>query len=255
MMTITVLPEITVLYMLIFARVGSMFMLLPGLGEQNVPVRLRLTVALIVTAMLVPVGRTLYPSGLLDDLPRLLTFFVGEIATGLFVGLTARLVLAASQVAGATVANQMGLGFATTVDPTQGQQGAVIGNFLTLLAVTLIFVSDLHHLAIRGVVDSLTLFRPGQWLVPGEVAEAGTRFVADAFRVGVQIAAPFLVFGLVFYFGLGLLARLMPQFQVFFIAMPLNILLGFVLLLAVLTTMMVWYLDHVRDALGRLVAG
>jgi flagellar biosynthesis protein FliR len=253
-MTITILPEVTVLYLLTFARLGTMMMLMPGLGEDNIAMRMRLALALGITLIVYPIAAPLYPRDLLANVPKLILFMVGEIAIGVFVGLTARLVLAASQIAGTTIANQMGLGFAMAVDPAQGQQGALIGNFLNLMAITMIFVMDLHHLAIRGMNDSFQLFPPGDLMPIGDFAKAGTDFIADAFRIGVLVSAPFLVFGIVFNFGVGLLQKLMPQFQVFFIAMPASILFGFVLLFLLLGTLMTFYMDHVSDVLGRLIA-
>jgi flagellar biosynthetic protein FliR len=201
-----------------------------------------------------PVASPLYPAGLSAFPARLGLLLAGEIAIGLFVGLAARLVMAAAQVAGTTIANQLGLGFAMAVDPTQGQQGVVIGNFVALLATTLVFSFDLHHLAIAGLTGSYRLFPPGQFMPVGDFAEAAVRMVGDSFKIGLQISAPFLAFGLLFQFGLGILSKLMPAFQIFFVAMPLNIGMGFALLALVLGTIMLWYMEHVRDGLARFSA-
>src|SRR5262249_53514995 len=167
----------------------------------------------------------------------------------------ARLTIAALQVAGTVAANQMGLGFVTAVDPTQGQQGMLVGNFLAVLGVTLIFATDLHYLVIAALNDSYTLFRPGEVPVIGDVANVLTGSVASAFRIGVQLAAPFLVFGLLFNLGLGVLSRLMPQMQVFFVGMPLSILVGFLILMLVLGAMMMTFLGHVEGVLRTLAPG
>ena len=91
------------------------------------------------------------------------------------LGLTARLTISALQVAGSVVAQQLGLGFVTAVDPTQGQQGVIVGNFLTVLGITLIFATDLHHLVIAALNDSYTLFRPGEIPLLGDVAALTTQ--------------------------------------------------------------------------------
>ena len=85
--------------------------------------------------------------------------------------MTARLTISALQVAGSVVAQQLGLGFVTAVDPTQGQQGVIVGNFLTMLGITLIFATDLHHLVIAALNDSYTLFQPGEMPLVGDVAQ------------------------------------------------------------------------------------
>jgi len=146
----------------------------------------------------------------------------------------------------------MGLGFVTAVDPTQGQQGVIVGNFLSVLGITLIFAFDLHHLVIGALNDSYTLFRPGDVPMIGDVASLLSRTVASAFRIGVQLAAPFLVFGLLFNLGLGVLSRLMPQMQVFFVGMPLSILIGFIILFLVVGAMMTTFIDYVEAVLREL---
>src|SRR6266705_1627784 len=167
-----------------------------------------------------------------------------EIFIGIVLGATARVTLAALQVAGSVIAQQMGLGFVTSVDPTQGQQGVLVGNFLTMLGVTLLFATDSHHLVIAALNDSYAIFSPGETMASGDVASLATRAFAAAFKIGLQLSAPFLVFGLVFNVGLGVLARLMPQMQVYFVGAPLSILAGFLILAAVLAAMMGTFLDY-----------
>jgi flagellar biosynthetic protein FliR len=168
------------------------------------------------------------------------------------LGLTARLAISALQIAGSVIAQQLGLGFVTAVDPTQGQQGVIVGNFLTILGITLLFVTNLHHLVIAALHDSYQLFRPGEVPVVGDVAALVARTTTAAFRVGVQLAGPFLVFGLLFNVALGVLSRLMPQMQVFFVAMPLSILIGFLILILVVGTMMGTFLSYVESVLRQL---
>ena len=174
----------------------------------------------------------------------LLVLMMYEIVIGILLGATARVTLAAPQVAGSVIAQQMGLGFVTSVDPTQGQQGVLIGNFLTMLGVTLLFATDSHHLVIAALNDSYKIFAPGESMASGDVASLATRAFSAAFRIGLQLSAPFLVFGLVFNIGLGVLARLMPQMQVYFVGVPFSILAGFLILALVITAMMGSFLDY-----------
>jgi flagellar biosynthetic protein FliR len=245
------LPVLAASFMLVFARIGTMVMLLPGFGELSLPVTVRLTMALVLTAILLPLHRSAYAIDLHSSGP-VLAMFAQEMLIGAVLGLTARLTISALQVTGSVVAQQLGLGFVTAVDPTQGQQGMIVGNFLTVLGVTLLFATDLHHLVIAALHDSYTLFAPGELMMTGDIAALMTRTVASAFRVGVQLSAPFLVFGLLFNLGLGVLSRLMPQMQVFFVGLPLSILLGFLILIMVLGTMMAVFLGHVEDVLHLL---
>jgi flagellar biosynthesis protein FliR len=252
-MTIDVsfLPTYAAAFMLVFARIGTMVMLLPGLGELTVSPRVRLAIALALTAILMPLHRTAYQVDLRAFGPVLM-MLGQELLVGAVLGLIARLSIASLQIAGTVVAQQVGLGFVTAVDPTQGQQGVIVGNFLGVLGITLIFATDLHHLVIAALNDSYVLFRPGEVPIVGDVAGVITGTVASAFRIGLQLAAPFLVFGLLFNLGLGVLSRLMPQMQVFFVGMPLSILVGFLLLFLVLGAMMSAFLGHVEGVLHLL---
>ncbi len=248
---VSFLPALAAAFMLVFARVGTMVMLLPGLGEMSVPVRVRLTVALLLAAVLLPLHRTAYALDLRSFGP-VLAMLGEEMFVGAVLGLTARLMISALQVAGNVVAQQLGLGFVTEIDPTQGQQSVIVGNFLTLLGITLIFATDLHHLVIAALNDSYTLFRPGEVPLLGDVAAHTTRTVAAAFRIGIQLSAPFIVFGLLFNLGLGILSRLMPQMQVFFVGLPVSILVGFLILILVLGAMMTLFLGSVENVLREL---
>src|SRR5271169_4151917 len=248
---ISFLPTLAVTFMLVFARIGTMVMLLPGLGELSVPVRLRLTAALLLAALLLPLHRADYQIDPRAFGPVVL-LFAEELLIGVLLGVTAQLTISALQVTGSIVAQQLGLGFVTAVDPTQGQQGVIIGNFLTMLGITLFFATDMHYLVIAALNSSDDLFEPGEVPAVGDVAALVTRIAAGAFRIGIQLSAPFLAFGLLFNIGLGVLSRLMPQMQVFFVALPLSILIGLLFLLLVLGSMMGFFLDYVGGVLHEL---
>lgn len=252
-MTVTVLPDTTLAFMLIFARIGTMAMLLPGLGERMIQTRVRLSLALLLTLIFYPFARSFYPDVLSADIPATLLLLGGEVLIGVLLGITGRLLLSCLQTAGTVIAQVLGLGFVTQVDPTQGQQGALVGNFLTILGIALLFALDLHHLSIAALGDSYQIFRPGDLPDLGDSARYAVQVAAGAFKIGIQLAAPIMVLGLIFNLGLGLLARLMPQMQVFFIAVPASIMLGFALMAVVLATMMGVFTDYLRDGLAELI--
>lgn len=245
------LPVLAAAFLLTFARVGTMIMMLPGVGEMTVPTRVRLTMALILTAIMLPAHQAAYHVDL-NTIGPVLVVLVQEIIVGAVLGLTARLAISCLQMAGFVVAQQLGLGFVTAVDPTQNQQGVLVGNFLTVLGLTLIFATDLHHLVLAALHDSYTLFAPGELPLVGDVAAHITKVIATSFRIGIQLSAPFLVFGLLFNVGLGVLSRLMPQMQVFFIGVPLSILLGLALLVVVIGAMMGTFTGYMEDVLRDL---
>lgn len=248
---ISFLPVLAGAFLLIFARMGAMVSLMPGIGESNLPARVRLSIALMLSVIMLPLHQRAYPVNLNDFGPMLL-LLVQEIIVGLVLGLTARLAISALQIAGSVVAQQLGLGFVSEIDPTQGQQGILVGNFLTLLGVTLVFATDMHHLVIEAMNDSYNLFKPGEMPLSGDVAKHITNVVAQSFRIGIQLSAPFLAFGLLFNLGLGVLARLMPQMQVFFIGLPLSIVLGLLLLVLVIGAMMGNFVSYLEGVLSQM---
>lgn len=251
---ISFLPALGAAFMLVFARVGAMVMLVPTLGETNIPTRVKLSIALALTLIILPLHRAAYQVDM-SSLTPLLVLMVQEIIIGIVLGATARVTLAALQVAGSVIAQQLGLGFVTAIDPTQGQQGLLIGNFLTILGVTMLFATDSHYLVIQALSDSYKIFAPGELLNSGDVAALATRAFAASFKIGMQLAAPFLVFGLVFNIGLGILARLMPQMQVYFVGVPLSIMIGFIILAAVLTTLMGVFVEYFGGVMRDLTPG
>ena len=233
-------------FFLVFVRLGAALMLLPGIGERFIPVRIRLAVAIVLTLAIGPVVVDTLPP-LPPQFLEMFLLLLSEMVIGVLIGGMARMAMAGLHVAGTLIAFQTSLGFALFLDPTQGTQGALVATFLNILGLVLIFATDLHLLMIQGLADSYILFVPGALPQATELAQLATQFVSGAFRIGVQIAAPFIVYGLVFYISLGILARLMPQFQVFFIALPLQILVGLTILALVLPAAMMWFLNHFEN--------
>lgn len=243
-------PGAAFAYLILFARIGTMLMLLPALGEDTIPARLRLAFALVVTSVLYPLLADIVPA-MPPDLGGLVGVIFHEIAVGLIIGGIVRITVMATQVAGAIVAFQTGLSGAMAADPTQqGMQSAVFASFLSFLGITLIFATDLHHMALAAIYDSYAVFAPDMPIISEDAMQLALRTVSGAFSVGVQMSAPFIVFGLVFNLGAGILARLMPALQVYFILMPANILAGLLLFALLLVMMMGWYLSAFENHLA-----
>jgi flagellar biosynthetic protein FliR len=237
-------------YLLVFSRVGAMMMLLPGIGTMGVPSRVRLVLALAVSLALTPTVQNLYPAHAPQTGVALVILLGQEITAGVLVGAMAAVIMSALSVAGFLIASQIGLAYAQTVDPTQNTQGAVVGNFLTLLGTVMIFATNLHHLAIGAIAGSYRMLPPGAHLPTDDMAQLVIRLVSSSFALGFQLAAPFLVFGFAVYAGLGVLAKMMPQLQIFFVAVPINILCGFVIMLAMLGSMITLFLNYYTTSMG-----
>ena len=238
---------------LIFARIGAVLMLIPGIGESYVPPRIRLSLALVVSLALWPVI-----GGVLPALPATVGAMAGwiirEVVVGLMIGALLRSFTTALTTAGEIVSLQTTLAFAQTANPMQAQPGTTISAFLLLLGTALIFATNTHHLFIAGLVGSYELIAPARPLITGDFATLAIRTLGDSFMLGVQLSAPVLVFALILNLASGLVGRVMPQFQVFFAAAPLSVILGlsvFALSLGVLGTV---FIDRYR-ALARLFVG
>lgn len=239
---------------LIFARVGAILMMLPGFGESYVPPRVRLSLALVLSLALWPIV-----GGALPALPATLGATVGwvmrEVLTGLAIGAILRSFMTALTTAGEIVSLQTTLGFSQTANPLQAQPGTTLSAFLMLLGVTLVFATNTHYLFIGGMVGSYEAIAPAKPLIVSDFTEMAVKTLSQSFMLGVQLAAPVLVFALIFNLASGLVARVMPSFQVYFAAAPLSVILGlsvFALSLGVVGTV---FIDRYRSVAAFFTGG
>ena len=228
---------------ILFARIGAILTVLPGFSEPSVPPRIRLTFALVVATILAPALADVLPAA-----PKALDAAVGliisEVLIGLMIGIIARILFASLATAGQIIGAETGLSFAQINDPTMTQAGQIIGVFLGLMGATLIFATGLHHEFIKGFVASYTVFKPGAVLPIPDATQWAVEAVGQSTLIGVQIAAPMMLVGLVFRAGLGVLSRLAPQIQVFFVSQPLSLLGGYMILALTLSVGMLILIDR-----------
>jgi flagellar biosynthetic protein FliR len=155
-------------------------------------------------------------------------------------------------VAGETVSLQTTLSFAQTANP-MGPPTTSVSSFLAVLGVSLVFATDLHQLFIAAIVKSYAMFPAGRGFMVQDLAQLSIRTVADTFALGIQLAAPVIVFSLVFNIATGFIGRAMPQFQIFFVATPLQVLLGLSLFALSLGMFGLVWVDRFRAFVGQLV--
>jgi len=223
------LPGWAFAFALVLSRTGMAIMLMPGLGEAEPPAMVRAGLALAITVLLVPAVAPLVPA-----VPEIGFRGAGMIAAELLVGgmlgWLARLPAMALGMAGAVVSYMLGLSSVVQPDPALGGQSAAISRLLGLAAPVLILSAGLYALPLTALAGSYQLMPPGSMLPAGPLAESVTGAVVACFGLAIRLSAPFLLAGLVFQAALGLLARLVPQLQVYTAAMPGQILGGLVLL-------------------------
>lgn len=225
---------------MVFARLAALVMTMPAIGDQAVPVRIRLSFALVLTLTLTPVVMPVLPVPPVE-LADMAIQVIREIFIGLMMGAVIRMFMASLAVAGEVISIQSTLSFAQTSAPGIIDSSTTLGTFIGLMGLILIFSTNLHHLFLGAMVNSYSIFPFGASASVSDSGQLAIRTLAEAFRLGVQLSAPVLVLSIVFNVAIGLAARIMPQFQVFFVASPLMILLSLAILAMSLGLLgMVW---------------
>jgi len=230
---------------MVFARVGAMIMLLPGFGEPVIPARVRLAFALALAMAIAP--------GLAGHIPQPASTALGmggqiglETLIGLIFGGAARMLMSALASAGQIAGTEIGIAFAQITDPTVNQSGQIISVFLSVMGVALIFATGLDRMFLQGIVGSYDLIALGSRVPVGDAAQLALDTAASSFRVGFQIAMPVIAAGMIFRVGLAVLARLIPQIQVFFVVLPLQVMGGFAVFALGLSAGMLMWLDSLQ---------
>lgn len=246
------LAGLTFAFLLIFTRIGGAMMFLPGIGETYVTPRARLMLALVITLLLLPVLGPRLPHE--PTQPAELALLLGAEATiGLFLGLTVRLMVSALDFAGQIISLQLGLGSAMAFNPAMATQGTVIGTMMGMTGLLLMFASNLHHLLLTGIVQSYTVMPV---LAGGDIASGFdmqgleqnlVATVGRSFMVALMISAPFIILGTLFQIAMGLLSRLQPSVQIFFVSMPAQIYIGMAIFATLLGAMLSLWLDQLAD--------
>ncbi len=236
-----------------FARVGAAFAFMPVFGSTMVPTRVRLLLALWVAVVISPLTSPLIPQQPADA-PTLFLYLAFEITIGLFFGMFGQILMGAIQTAGSIIAYSSSMANAFVNDPVAGQQGAVMGRLLSQVALVLIFATGLDHLMIQGMFETYTLFPPGGKLPVGDMSAFVSHAINDSFTIAMKMSAPFLVVSVVLQAALGMLNKLMPQLPVFFVAMPVQILVAFFLFLIVMPSMMMVFTGYFENGLENFIS-
>lgn len=223
------LPFDVAAFLLVFARVGAVLMLLPAFSEDSIPMQIRLVMAL---------GFTMGMVGLLEPkvaavaraeaaLPLVV---ISEMLVGIAMGMIVRILFSAAAIAGSIISMQIGLASALVADPSMGGQSPLLSRMMVMAALVVCMALGVHHMWIVSIVNSYSLFPVGGMPPSEDFAMLAVGVLSHATSLGLSLAAPLVLYGAIFNLGLGLAARMAPAIQVFFITQPLNILLGLSLL-------------------------
>ena len=243
------LPDFAFAFVLVLSRTGMAVMLLPGLGEAEPPPMVRAGLALALTGLVLPGVGPVVPPGSGVEAAGMVA---AELGVGAMLGWLARLPSMALTMAGAVVSYMLGLSSVVQTDPALGGQSAALARLFGLAAPVLILSTGLYALPVSALAGSYQLAGPGQLLPAGPLAETVVGAVSASFALAIQLAAPFILVGFVFQAALGLLARLVPQLQVYTAAVPGQILGGLLLLMAVALPLLGEWAGAVRVAWSAL---
>ena len=218
------LPQLQ-MFFLIFFRVGSILMTMPIFKSKSIPVLFKVGLALATSMVLFPILN-------LENFPALTGFthlaigIIGEILLGISIGLAVNFIFAGLQLAGQLAGYQMGLALARVMDPSTNRQMPLLGQFNELFALLIFITINAHHRFIRALADSYRLVPPFGFRISGSLIEQLVGMAGNMFVIAVKVGAPLIAVLLLTSIAFGLIARTVPQMNVFFVAMPLKIAVG-----------------------------
>jgi flagellar biosynthetic protein FliR len=234
--------------LLVFCRVSAVFMLLPGLADSYVSVRMRTMLALLLSVIIAPILPNLPP--LPQDPARLFILIMIELMVGILLGSVTKILLSTANIVGSVVALQGGLGMLMIFDPSQRTQSSPWGTFLGNLTILLLMMTDMYVMLIQAIADSYSLFVPGKFLYMEDATEFIIKTTTGSFNIAIKLAAPQLVAGLLLLLATGVIARLMPAIQIFFLVTPVQLLLSFFVLMITLSATVTWYINYISDSVS-----
>ena len=250
MLALTISYPQVQLFLLVFLRVTVIIMSLPIFSGNNVPAMFKAGLALAVALVLYPVV-DVGGVPVMEGWIALTLGVVSEVLLGLGVGLAIRLIMAGIQMAGQVAGFQMGLAIANIMDPATSMQTPILAQAFNLFAMLLFLVIDAHHWFFRALVESFTLIPPFHFALSSSFIGYLVEMAGDMFVIALKIGAPIIVVLLLASVSFGLMARTVPQMNIFIVAMPLKIVVGLIFIVFSLP-----YLQpYVRDLFDDFGAG
>ncbi len=213
------------LFLLVFTRVSGLVATAPVLGNRAVPGGVKASLSALLALLLLP-AVSLPPDGLPSTTLALALAVARELGLGLALGFLASLVFLAVQLAGELMDMQFGFSMVNVIDPQFGIQVPLIGNFLYLLAILILLLTDGHHLLVWGLHRSFVLAPPGAFAITGNSTAVAVDSFSGLFAVAISLAAPVVGVLLLTSVALGILSRTLPQMNVFLVGMPLKLIVG-----------------------------
>jgi flagellar biosynthetic protein FliR len=246
-------PQALLATFLIFCRVGTCLMLMPGFASPRVPMRVRLFLAVSVTLALAPLLVTNVQAATPSDAPVVvLGLIASEMLVGAIIGLMGRMFFLALQFAGSAITMLVGLANTPDAHIDEAEPVAGVTAIITVTATVLIFVADLHWEVLRALVDSYAAVPVAKEIA----ANFGTIKIVDAltdsFLLALRITAPFIVYSLMINLMFGILGKLTPQIPVYFISIPFVLAGGGIIFYFTSSELLQLFIDGFADWLTRV---
>ena len=220
-------------FVLILVRVFPLLAAIPFVGNRNVPPHLQIGLAGIVAALLWPVLANTVGK-LPTDMLGYSGLVVREVAIGLIIGFATSLVFNAIYLGGQMIDMQMGFGIVNVIDPLSNIQIPIAGQFLYLIAILAFMAVDGHHWFLGAIVDSYRIIPIGEVQISQQTIGVIWEFARQMWLIAFKIAAPILGMLFLSTAAMGIVARTVPQMNVFIVGFPLQIALGLFMLAVVL---------------------
>jgi flagellar biosynthetic protein FliR len=222
-------PEQVQLFLFSFLRVSAIIVTMPIIGNAIVPMQVKGGISLLITIAVYPfIQRDL--SAVPFAVVPLLVRIASEVAIGVIIGFTARFIFAGIQFAGDIMGFQMGFSIANMFDPMISQEVSILSEFQFIMAMIIFLFVDAHHIFFIAMVDSFQVLHLQELRLTPELFQRLVTLSGDVFVIAVKISAPILAVMLFINIGLGVIARTVPQINVFVIGIPLQIALGLIFL-------------------------
>jgi flagellar biosynthetic protein FliR len=216
-------------FVFVLVRVSAIFISAPVLNSRVVPVQLKVGLALFLTIAMLPSVRVT-PSSFPQDLPSLLLALGSEVLVGAAIGLMARLMMTTVQVVGQLAGFQMGFGIVRVMDPSTTEQVGVLATFLGMFGILVFLATNGHHLFFRSLAESFRILAPFRFSPSPSFMEILARTFQNVFVIALKMGAPLFAILLFSYTGLGIIARTVPQINIFIFGFPLTIAVGLVVI-------------------------
>ncbi|MDY6986667.1 MAG: flagellar biosynthetic protein FliR [Thermodesulfobacteriota bacterium] len=218
------LPQLQISF-LVFLRVTAILMTVPFFSSRNIPLLFKVGLAISVSLMLLPVVTFTNIPFVYDAIPFGIEVF-SEIALGIIIGLSVRLIFSGIQLAGQLEGFQMGFALVNVMDPITSAQASIVAQFKNFIAMLIFLAINAHHWFLRAIADSFQLVPPFGFRFNGSLMEYLIRLGGNMFIIAIKVGAPVIVALLLTSVAFGLIARAVPQMNVFIVAFPVKIIIG-----------------------------